>query len=240
MRILVTGDFHVDATTAGVARFDDVRLAADEVVEKAINESVDLFVFVGDLCNPDAGSVVLRAVELAQRVAGNLARGGIDSVWIAGNHDVVDDGLGRSTLTPLSTMRCDGVLVSEVAPRLFRAGDVDLLTLPYPPRAMRYDPEQAVADLIARRGDTKCPLIAVGHLQIEGAQLGSESIDMARGADVAYPHALLARAGARLMFNGHYHRRQTASGIICPGSLERLRFDEEQNRPGWIVADVED
>ena len=40
------------------------------------------------------------------------------------------------------------------------------------------------------------------------------------------------------MLNGHYHRMQEAGGVRIPGSLVRLRFDEEHNDPGFLVLEV--
>jgi DNA repair exonuclease SbcCD nuclease subunit len=165
--------------------------------------------------------------------AKSLTDAGIRNYWIAGNHDVVDDSLGRSTLSPLSVV----ARVCEVEPVLIQDHAVDLLMLPYPPRTMRYDPAARISKLLAGREPGK-KLFSFGHLVISGAEMGSESIDMARGSDVVYPISELTAGRVTLMFNGHYHKRQEVSGVVMPGTLERLRFDEETNQPGWLVLDV--
>jgi DNA repair exonuclease SbcCD nuclease subunit len=243
MRILIWSDAHLDANTAGMARFEDVRQAMNEVVAYATDTRTrcDAVVFAGDLCDPDAGTVVLRAVDAALQMTHELVQAGVEVVMIPGNHDVVDDGHGRSTLTPLRVLEAGLVSIVEPYPRIVAVGHADLLMLPYPPRTMRYDPAEAVGALLVERAKRLAhvrPLLAIGHLQLEGARLGSETTDMARGAEVPYPVAVLREHGVAAMFNGHYHMRQEVQGVMCPGSLERLRFDEEKNRPGWAVVEV--
>jgi DNA repair exonuclease SbcCD nuclease subunit len=249
MRILIWSDAHLDASTAGMARFEDVQQAMNEVTAYAINKNTrcDAVVFAGDLCDPDAGTVVLRAVDAALQMVKSLLYSAVEVAMIPGNHDVVDDCHGRSTLTPLrvldvgrETFAAELHLV-ETYPRIVSVGHADLLMLPYPPRTMRYDPAEAAAELLDERTKRLAqprPLLAIGHLQLEGAALGSETTDMSRGADVPYPVEVLRRYNVAAMFNGHYHQRQEVQGVICPGSLERLRFDEEKNRPGWAVVEV--
>jgi len=234
MRIVVSGDWHLDTITAGVPRFTDIERAVNELSEYIIQNRANAFVFLGDLANPDSGSITIRAITVALRFAHKLAACGIPSIWIAGNHDVVDDSESRSTLTPLSIL----AHVIEPLPVLLPLSPtVDGLFLPFPPRTAKYDPEERTRKLCAGRDKAK-KLVAFGHLSIVGAQMGSESFDMARGGDVLYPFAALDEDGVSMRFNGHYHHRQETSGVIMPGTLERLRFDEENNRPGWLTIEV--
>lgn len=101
MKILVTGDWHLDARTAGFDRFEDLRSAVDWTVAFAAAAGVDLYVNLGDLCDPDT-TRSHRAVGLACETAAALARHGIAQVWLAGNHDVIEDGTGSTTLAPLA------------------------------------------------------------------------------------------------------------------------------------------
>ncbi|MFA4974900.1 MAG: hypothetical protein WC683_20040, partial [bacterium] len=83
-----------------------------------------------------------------------------------------------------------------------------------------------------------CSLVVAGHLCIEGAMLGSETTDMARGRSVEFPVAACSEAEANLLCNGHYHKRQTVRGVECPGSLVRLAFGEEHNEPRWLEVEL--
>jgi DNA repair exonuclease SbcCD nuclease subunit len=101
VKILATSDWHLDATTAGFDRFDDVSEAIEEAISVAVAERVDLFVFLGDLCDPDANRAprcVAKAIDVAQRLRNKM----IPSRWLVGNLDVIEDGSGTSTLAPLA------------------------------------------------------------------------------------------------------------------------------------------
>jgi DNA repair exonuclease SbcCD nuclease subunit len=235
VKIGIFTDLHLDAVTGGLPRFDDIRDAVTDVVEQCIAQKVDVAVCCGDVCNPDAGSVVVRAIHCMQLVAKTLHDARIPFFCIAGNHDVIEDGRGRSVVTPLSVI--DGCTVIEGIPKLYTVGNVDLMFLPYAPRAMRYDPDAEVRRKFPD-GKVARETVAFGHMNIDGARIGSEVRHFARGADMQYPVAALKEVGVRIMVNGHLHTRQVVNDVVCPGSLERLRFDEKDNTPGWMMVEV--
>ena len=101
VKILHTGDWHLEQVDRRHLAVRDVEKAAWQTVEHAVREQVSLYCFTGDLANPNAGPVVIRCVELAARVAVTLAGEHIESAWVAGNHDVFEDASGFTTLSPL-------------------------------------------------------------------------------------------------------------------------------------------
>lgn len=243
MRIVCSSDWHLDASTAGLERFDDVLEAAWVTVKEALE--ADMYVFLGDLCDPDSSGSHRCAAELA-RVAFRLASLGIAFRAIAGNHDVVDDGHGTSTLSTIagsvrglspSKIRGLDARIFEV-PSYEEWGDVVFVWLPYVSRALSYDPEEYVSTLPVI-GSPRT-VVVCGHLMVPEAERGSESGDFARGRNIVFPaEACRRRWGDRVvLLNGHYHRMQEAGGVRIPGSLVRLRFDEEHNDPGFLVLEV--
>lgn len=242
MKLLVTSDWHLDAVTAGVRRFADLEAAVNELVGYAIGQQVAAVLFLGDLCDPDSGSCVFRCVRLAMEAALVLARAGIESHWIAGNHDVIEDGTADTVLAPLRAVREVGapVHVYERPGLNVVGGRVALLALPYTALAAPYDPVREVREAAMM---TKLPTVLAGHLMLDGIVPGAETTDMARGRDVLLPvrearHAFELQNLPLLMLNGHYHQRQQFNGVHVPGALERLTFGEEQSRPGWLVVEV--
>lgn len=267
MKILVTGDWHLDARTAGFDRFEDLREAVDWTVALAVSAGVDLYVNLGDLCDPDS-TRSHRAVGLACETAAALAGHGIAQVWIAGNHDVIEDGTGATTLSALagwsrgrrfppvmqrrevrpidapipaaSPMYDYPFIVAEEPMHVTRVlgQSIDLVLLPFTPRAKGYDSARFVEQVKYSRGCSK--LLVFGHLNVIGAEDGSEVEDFPRGREVVFPtDALLARFGDRCMlFNGHYHRRQTVRGVRMPGALGRLGFGEVGNPAGVLLVEV--
>jgi DNA repair exonuclease SbcCD nuclease subunit len=102
MKFLLTGDLHLDAITAGCPRMAEVEEAFGQVVSRVHAERIYAVVFMGDLCNPDRGARTLRSVNAAIEMFKSLVSStGCAVVALAGNHDVVHDGSGLTSLSPL-------------------------------------------------------------------------------------------------------------------------------------------
>lgn len=257
MKLFVTSDWHADASTSGLDRFDEIADAARGVASAAIarrraGEEV-VFACLGDLCDPDT-TRSHRAVALAIELAVRLALARVPSIWIAGNHDVIENERGSTTLEPLAALLRVDPDVSEWL-RVFETPGAatfhgrQFVALPYVARARAYDPaafvEGSAGGAEYRLGDLvvhgRAPIV-LGHLTVPSAERGSESDDFARGRDFVFPIEACRRkwGGRALLLNGHYHRRQrTPEGIEIPGSLARLRHDEERHEPGYLVVDIE-
>lgn len=262
MKILVTSDWHLDAVTAGVRRFSDLQAAVQETIDAAARECVDLYLFLGDACDPDA-PYVHECVGFLVEVASTLFyEHGIPSYWLTGNHDVVEDGSGASTLSALKGWErgCykatggpeyfDGPSVRVFDRPGFQAwtGDVAIIALPFVARSHAYSPDDVVRDEVRlvgchfADGTYRLPerVIVAGHLNLEGITPGSESHELARGRDVFFPIDTVREVfGDRaVMLNGHYHERQVYRGVRIPGSLERLTFGE-RGTPGYLIVEIE-
>lgn len=252
MKIVVSSDWHLDWSTAGLERFDDIAEAARAVVNAAIDLEADLFLFLGDLANPDQRRA-WRASAFSIEADRELTRAKVQTLWIAGNHDVIEDGSGTTTLSPLASA---GGNVANL-PRLFDVRDwkhqervdhlASVVALPYTARDQSYDPALVLRQVLERLDSVRLakPIIVAGHLMIDGAELGSESTDMARGRDMTFPSLALRELSFpyTLAMNGHYHRRQVITDahgvrIYIPGSLARLTRGEAANVPGYLVVEV--
>jgi DNA repair exonuclease SbcCD nuclease subunit len=253
VKILHTSDWHLDWKTVGVQRFDEVRAAVRQTVEAAKRERVDLYLCTGDVADPDGGTGVLRCVEVLVETAVELSNAGIESWWVAGNHDVVEDGTGLTTLSPLRGMYGRRLCPSRTAvfeePRLASLGGVNFIFLPYPAATKSYDPaefvrESKLAMSTLREGyeDMRGRKVVVAtHLQIDGALLGEETTDMARGRDVRFPHEEMEPGWTVLA--GHYHKRQVirrkgCAPVLVVGALARLAFGEQSNTQSFQIVEV--
>ncbi len=235
--------------TAGVDRGPDIEQAVEETVQAAIRERVDLYLFLGDLCDPD-GVRSHHAAAIGTRTAAQLAVRGIPSRWLVGNHDVIEDGSGTNTLAGIMALAgISDEWMLEVFARPWiesirtvssnRVEGINLIALPFTPRSHAYDPAKFIEELPAHVGTGRHRVIIAGHLNIEGIGPGSETQDMPRGRDVFFPlEAVQKRFPGALLLNGHYHTRQVFNGIVIPGALERLTFGEERNEPGFLIIEV--
>jgi DNA repair exonuclease SbcCD nuclease subunit len=239
MRVVVTSDWHLDHVTHGVSRFAELETAVHRTVDAAIEEGADAYFFLGDLCDPDSGSCVFRCAKVALDAATRLAAKGIASIWLAGNHDVIEDGTGCTTLTPLLAMAAasESVHVAE-RPCLVELGDgYRVICLPFTATSHAYDVEASLLEL-ARGCHDRDKTIVLSHLNVPGVIPGEETTEMPRGREVVLPVAW-AKTHAGLVLQGHYHRKQkTNDGVWIPGSLARLTFGEEKHDPGFLVVEV--
>lgn len=245
MKILQCSDAHHDWRTSGVERAPDVEEAFEQTVRVAIDEGVDLYLFTGDLCDPDDGQRALRAVACALDVATLLADRKIPSWWVRGNHDVIETGDDCSTLTPLSRIRADVRVFDQPArvmlpgrPRVGRGAPAFAVLLPYPSATRPYDPAAFVRK--ARGELPTSQVLVAAHLQVDGATPGDETTEMARGRDVFFPFEECAPGW--LLVNGHYHEGQTferaGRKLHVPGSMVRLNHGEERNRPRFLIWEI--
>lgn len=240
---IVTADWHLDAVTAGAERYDEILTAAHAIVDRAIHlaDTRDVvFIFAGDLCDPDPPRC-WRAAAAAVEIAMRLESYNIPSVWITGNHDVLEDGHGSHTLMPLKALqRYDGfrtIVVDEPKTVEVTCGvhPIQVMCFPYVARSLSYDPAALLRGITPRIPRH----LIVSHLMLEGIGPGSEVKDFARGRDVFLPvDDLRKKFGDIPIVNGHYHTGQLYRGIHIPGSIARLTFGEATNSPRFLEIDL--
>jgi len=234
MRVLASSDWHPDWVTFGISRFDEISLAVAKTVKTAIDLKVDQYFFLGDLCDPDAGPVVFRCVQLALRAALILAKHEIHSHWLVGNHDVCEDGSGASTLTPMVTLE----EITRFVHVWNRPQIVDcnprMLVLPFTPTSHGYDPMTFVDEFKATKGQG----LVLSHLSVPGVVPGEETEDMPRGRDVVLPLIELNKRANTTILQGHYHRRESHGNFHIPGSLARLTFAHADYEPSFLILDI--
>lgn len=239
-KVVVAGDLHFDARTDGVSRFADVRAAFEQSVEYACDHRVDLFVQVGDVCDPDDGPDVIRALAVMVSAASVLSEHDITMLVVAGNHDVVNDPAGTTVLSPLRGL--SNVIVAEQG--LIREVCLGrwVLALPYPSAARPYDPAKVLREHLPRvgQGNADATLMVFAHLVVPGLLPGEEATKMARGKGVDLPLDVLREVRPRLIVCGHHHRRQvTPDGVYVAGSMARLTHGEETSEPAFLIFEVQ-
>lgn len=218
--------------TLGVSRRQEIENAVKETLDYAVQKKVDQYNFLGDLCDWDMAGWT-DAIRVAYEAAEFLARAKIHSNWLAGNHDVLEDGSNRTSLTPLRALYSTGFVNVFEAPGPHATKFVtskkewfDQVFFPYPATSASYDPRCL--------GQLEKGTHVFGHLMVAGIVPGEETSEMPRGRDVQLPVDLL---GGCHVFNGHYHRRVLKGLVQIPGTLARLTFGEGENEPGFFYVE---
>ncbi len=244
MKILLTTDWHLDWVTAGKPRLGEMCNHIEELILVVEREEIDVVAFLGDAFDPGQ---MLGPVygDVLSRAAGRFASAArMGTIFLAGNHDVIETSGPCSTLAPLAGIQpwVDGLFVAE-RPSVHDVGDVRFLLLPYVSRAAK---KANPADLAGALGccDVKMrgrkTLVVLGHMTIPGAVMGSESRELARGRDLDLPS--LAELEPDLVVNGHYHFpsvvRHGGVDVVIPGSPLQLTFGEPEADRGYVIAEV--
>jgi DNA repair exonuclease SbcCD nuclease subunit len=247
----VSSDWHADHISSGVDRLDDVKAATMQIVQHAIGkpphtDKADLFLFLGDLCDPDDSVRALQAVWLAFDVAVQLSDNGIPARWLSGNHDCVETNAGITTLHGLR----HGTSQVFEKPALELHWGCNIVALPFTASSHPYDPAKHVRDCVERidkAGRWNLPTLVLSHLHVPGVIPGEETKELARGREVLLPHEeigkMLGRGSGRvLILQGHFHRPQRVvlSGveILIAGSVARLTHSEEEHEVSFISMEV--
>lgn len=251
-KILLTGDWHADHKTFGVERFSEIEHAAHNMVSVAIEKQVDVFCFLGDLSDPDSGGLTIRSVNLARECMIDLNMACIPSIWISGNHDVLEDGSSLSNFDLLPSFEkamvvSDGCsIITGLTDRNSEPIDLAVLACPFTASSRPYDANKEVLNLAT---DTSLNnLLILGHFTIPGIEPGEETTDVPRGRNVLMPFVSIRQLESKysklLIANGHYHKQQIfkskdcQSPILIPGSPVKLTFGESMNPHGYIIVET--
>lgn len=239
--IVATTDWHLDARTAGAPRRDDLSQALDASVKRAMQLRTPgnqvIYLFAGDLCDPwkaSSHAAVATAIDTATR----LHNSAVESLWIVGNHDVIEDGTGDHALMALGRLNNSQVRVVAF-PQIVSYRHVDILCLPYPSVTRAYDPVLQVQLMAKGRGKSDRALVIAGHLTLQGLLPGSEATEMPKGREIAWPLATLRACfpGAPILA-GHHHHSQVFEGVHVIGSLGRLTFADAEHTPRWLEMEL--
>lgn len=238
--IVCCSDLHLDHTTHGVSRFDEVKHAVFESVERAIQIRAAAWMCLGDVTDPDSGPIVFRVLEVLIEATQRLIADAVPVVFLAGNHDIALAD-GTTTLSPLRPL----VRSSDYVELFEQPGVVDLdrlpriVAFPFTHPSCSYDPAEWARAQVER---SDRPTITISHLNIEGVQPGEETKELPRGRSVLFPCAETKRAVHRV--SGHYHRAQDfdpkdgGPPISIVGSCAKLTFGEEEHEPSFLILEV--
>jgi len=243
-RIVAVSDIHADAVTLGEQRFDEIARLFHTVADFAISTACDVFIFGGDLCNPDNGVRTIRSIALALEVFKRLDDAEIGSVWLKGNHDVFEDSRGGSVLTPLAA--AGATVVDKPSNLYFEDCELVISALPYTASHEEYDQAETIRSMGLQINKKR---IFLNHANVEGIVPGSEENELARGRSRFLPYKAIDEMVSSVpghrpvrILNGHIHDgqsftpKESKSGtpIHIIGSLARFTFGEQSNDPNFM------
>lgn len=268
MRILHFSDVHIgvesygatDPSTGLSARLMDFLATFDEVVDYALDNSVDLVLFAGDAYKSRDPSQTHQR-EFARRIA-RMAEGGLPVFLLLGNHDIPHVASRATALDIFPTLSVPNVTIGDRLDTYVvqtAAGPVQIVALPWIRRSAflaREETRNLTIDQINRQLqervtslvawqieslDPAVPALLTAHVSLNTARTSSEQ-SMLLGHDPVLMLSALARPELDYVALGHIHRHQVLSQnphVVYTGSLERIDFGEENDEKGFCVIDLD-
>ena len=268
MRILHFSDVHIgiesygstDPDTGLSTRLMDFLATFDEVVDFALNNSVDLVLFAGDAYKSRDPSQTHQR-EFARRIA-RLSREGVPVFLLVGNHDLPHIASRATALDIFPTLSVPNVTIGDRLDTYIvhtATGPLQVVALPWirrsaflareETRSLTIDEinrqlQERVTNLLAwqiQSLDPSLPAILTAHVSLNTARTSSEQ-SMLLGRDPVLMQSALARPELDYVALGHIHKRQTLSQnpyVVYSGSLERIDFGEENDDKGFCVIDMD-
>jgi exonuclease SbcD len=241
-------------------RLHDFLASLDQAIDGAIGAGVDLVAFAGDIYKTRDPTPTHQR-EFARRIH-RLTSAGIQTILVAGNHDVPLSA-GRATSVDIfRALEVPGVTVARTLAThrvQTKAGPVQVVAFPWAVRSMVLaqpefknhtiaDLNQAMIDLTrdklraeAETLDPEIPAIIVGHAHLFGARIGAERL-LTMGNDPMYDLATFDLPGIDLVALGHIHKHQVlhyaSPPVVYAGSIDRVDFGEQDEAKGWVYAEI--
>ncbi len=275
MKILHTADIHIgysthgkDDTERGInSRWIDFERCFKFMVNYAIKEDIDLFLFCGDAYRDASPSPTEQRI-FAQAIRPLLDKK-IPIVMLVGNHDF-PIAFGKASSINIFAELSNSVYVFEkpgVRDFETKSGKVRIVALPWANRSRLFAREEfskltteqvrnkmleiytSFIDVEAtkiREESLAYPAILAMHAHVDGAELteGSEK-PLIESRDIIVPLSQLLRREFSYVALGHFHRHQDLNQgsqppVVYSGSIERISFNELNQPKGFVLVEIDE
>jgi len=268
IKALHTADIHIGMENYGYlnpntglnTRLEDFLKSFDVMVDYAIDNEIDIFIFAGDAFKTQSPTPTQHR-EFAKRIY-RLAKANIPTVLLAGNHDLPNRYGEATSVNIYETLSIDNVYVME-RPTFqvikTKNGDVQVLGIPYVSKSGFLTNEEysgksleeienillkkidSLIDGYIAKADKEIPLVLTFHAGIDRAVMGAEK-DLMIGKAFCVPLSVVAKKGIDYVALGHIHKYQVLCKeppVIYSGSIERVDFGEEPENKGFVIINLE-
>ena len=277
MKLLHTADIHLgaknygrmDAASGLNTRLLDMQRSFDVMVERALDEEIDCFLFCGDAYHtadptPTQQKIFARCLQ-------PIADAGIPIVLVIGNHDHPVSHGKASSLDIFPFLDGDIHLFTRPSLKTIstKSGPLQLLALPWPIRSLiltkeehrsktpdevRAFIEQKYVEYVQTAAQTikdekngfspDVPTVLAGHLTVQGAELAGSERTSLIAREPKFTVGQLAVPPVHYVALGHIHQPQNRNPegdipVMYAGSIERVSFKERGERKGFYLVDLD-
>lgn len=247
MKLIHTADIHIgmenygrlDPETGLSSRLQDFLKAFDKMVDFAVENKAEYFIFSGDAFKTrEPTPTHLR--EFAKRIR-KLAKAGVEVVLLVGNHDTGNAAGKANTLDIYSALEMEHVHVIR-EPELIIVNELQIVGIPWVSQVEFAGIHDKIKELFGAV-ETGKPAIVMAHASVSDAKYGSERSIM-MGGDFVLDKEVLDNPKISYVALGHIHQRQVIAGTKVPmvysGSLERVDFGETKEDKGFEVVELKE
>jgi exonuclease SbcD len=266
MKILHAADLHFGITLYGVlnknsglnTRLEDFINSFNQVIDYAVDNKIDLFVFAGDVYKTRYPTPVLEKVfaECVYRLYKNKIR----TYIVLGNHDLRFQEDSAHAVSVIEELKMPYIkIVSKPHAELFvseKGEQAYIVAVPYQTYrslGLRDNIEasavisESIKQIISELPKGK-PIIVVSHFTVEGTKLQNVTVasQLAQAVKAGWSNepviSLDAFDGADYVALGHIHKhqawRRNGTIIAYSGGIDRCKFDEQGDK-GFLVYDTD-
>lgn len=268
MKILHTADWHVDTSrnsrlnpqTGFSFAVESNFECAKALVDKALEEEVDLFVLAGDLTTDGSPKpeINLRLAETLEP----LNKAGIPVEVDTGNHEKLGiPARHRTNVSVVGKMLGNSMNHVITGVTLSKYDQFEMLTIPYPSKSrilselnktrvdtteadalvVKYVQEQAYRQIENR--DESLPLIVAGHFTVSGIGLPGSERDVANlFGEAVFPMDFFDDLNPAYVGLGHIHTPQHVgnSRVWYSGSPNKLTFTDSGDEKGGNLVTIDE
>jgi len=241
-------------------RFEDFVAALAKVVDYALTNQIDVFLFSGDAYRNASPEPIYQ--KMFARELKRLSDAGIHTILLVGNHDQILRSTSSHSMSVFQSLAVPKVIVIDqpTSCRIDTAhGAFQLIGLPHVTRhqLMTLDkyadlPAAAVDMLLVERVeallrsyyedlDSSLPSVVTAHMTVDRAVAGIER-ELLIGYTMTFPSDIFVDKRLDYVALGHVHKHQvirpSAPAIVYAGSLERVDFGEQDEDKGFVQVSL--
>lgn len=242
-------------------RFEDFADAFSRVVDFALENNADVFLFSGDAYKNASPEPIYQ--QTFARQLKRLSDAKIPVVLLVGNHDQILKNGASHSMSVFQSLEVPGITVIE-SPKLLkiktRRGKLQVIGMPHVTRHLLMTHEKYghmsagqidkvlvthVSDILRdfyEQLDPKLPTVLTAHMMMNTARAGAEQ-ELMVGYSMTFPLDMLVDERLDYVALGHVHAHQILREekplIAYAGSLERVDFGEEKEDKGFIEVELD-
>jgi DNA repair protein SbcD/Mre11 len=268
IRFVHTADVHygvenygrIDPTTGIHTRLLDFHAAFNQVIDCALAEQVDFFLFSGDAYKTAHPSPTQQRLFIQSLL--RLYNAKIPVIIIVGNHDMPISYGKAHALDVFAQLPVDGFHVIS-KPSLLnlqtKSGPITIVGIPWPSRSMvalnaAIPDTQSISQYLsncvseiiaslASQVNHAIPAVLAAHLTVTNGIFSGSEKKAVYGTDPLFLPSQLALEPFDYVGLGHLHRHQQVNPNQCPpivyaGSTERVDFGERHEEKGFCLVTI--